>query len=84
VGEACDGKQAIELVPVYQPHVVLMLQQSYRKIKVIIFIPQSAKFYEVNLLNSAETASKLARASTPLAVLFRVVYLTSSTPAIAL
>lgn len=24
VGEACDGKQAIELVPVYQPHVVLM------------------------------------------------------------
>ena len=24
VGEACDGKQAIELVPLYQPHVVLM------------------------------------------------------------
>jgi DNA-binding NarL/FixJ family response regulator len=24
VGEACDGKQALELVPVYQPHVVLM------------------------------------------------------------
>ena len=24
VGEACDGKQAIELIPVYQPHVVLM------------------------------------------------------------
>ena len=24
VGEACDGKQAIELVPLYQPHVVVM------------------------------------------------------------
>jgi DNA-binding NarL/FixJ family response regulator len=24
VGEACDGKQAIELVPLYRPHVVLM------------------------------------------------------------
>jgi DNA-binding NarL/FixJ family response regulator len=24
VGEACDGKQAIELVPIYRPHVVLM------------------------------------------------------------
>ena len=24
VEEACDGKQAIELVPLYQPHVVLM------------------------------------------------------------
>src|SRR4026207_1002319 len=24
VGEACDGKQAVELVPVYQPHVVLL------------------------------------------------------------
>ncbi len=24
VGEACDGKQAIELVPLYQPHVVLL------------------------------------------------------------
>ena len=24
VGEACDGKQAIELVPHYQPHVVLL------------------------------------------------------------
>jgi len=24
VGEACDGKQAIEVVPLYQPHVVLM------------------------------------------------------------
>ena len=24
VAEACDGKQAIELVPLYQPHVVLM------------------------------------------------------------
>jgi DNA-binding NarL/FixJ family response regulator len=24
VGEACDGKQALELVPLYRPHVVLM------------------------------------------------------------
>ena len=24
VGEACDGKQAIEVVPLYQPHVVLL------------------------------------------------------------
>src|SRR5678815_1159395 len=24
VGEACDGMQAIELVPLYQPHVVVM------------------------------------------------------------
>ena len=24
VGEACDGKQAIELVPLFQPHVVVM------------------------------------------------------------
>src|SRR6476660_2989727 len=24
VGEACNGKKAIELVPLYQPHVVLM------------------------------------------------------------
>jgi DNA-binding NarL/FixJ family response regulator len=24
VGEACDGKQAIELVPLYRPHIVLM------------------------------------------------------------
>ena len=24
VGEACDGKQAVELVPLYQPHVVLL------------------------------------------------------------
>jgi DNA-binding NarL/FixJ family response regulator len=24
VGEACDGKQAIEIVPLYRPHVVVM------------------------------------------------------------
>ena len=24
VGEACDGQQAVELVPLYQPHVVLL------------------------------------------------------------